>query len=101
MRTSLDRAGAFLRLTALLSALLAGIAIALSAQRYARRKTADVALLRALGTPRRRVLGLLLGTVGALAVPADDGRAACRERGGQGGEICVCRVLCEEQQRKK
>lgn len=70
MRTSFDRAGAFLRLTALLSALLAGIAIALSAQRYARRKTAEVALLRALGTPRRRVLGLLLGTLGALAVPA-------------------------------
>ncbi|CAM5315828.1 ABC transporter permease OS=Rhodanobacter lindaniclasticus OX=75310 GN=B1991_01510 PE=4 SV=1 [Rhodanobacter lindaniclasticus] len=69
-RTSFDRAGAFLRLTALLSAQLAGIAIALSAQRYARRKTAEVALLRALGTPRRRVLGLLLGTLGALAVPA-------------------------------
>ncbi len=70
MRTAFDRAGAFLRLTALLSALLAGIAIALSAQRYARRKTAEVALLRALGTPRQRVLGLLLGTLGALAVPA-------------------------------
>ena len=70
MRTSFDRAGAFLRLTALLSALLAGIAIALSAQRYARRKTNEVALLRALGTSRRRVLGLLLGTLGALAVPA-------------------------------
>ncbi len=70
MRTAFDRAGAFLRLTALLSALLAGIAIALSAQRYARRKTAEVALLRALGTSRRRVLGLLLGTLAALAVPA-------------------------------
>ena len=70
MRTAFDRAGAFLRLTALLSALLAGIAIALSAQRYARRKTAEVALLRALGTPRRRVLGLLLATLAALALPA-------------------------------
>jgi len=70
MRSSFDRAGAFLRLTALLSALLAGIAIALSAQRYARRKSNEVALLRALGTPRRRVLGLLLGTLGLLAVPA-------------------------------
>ncbi|MEO7052892.1 MAG: FtsX-like permease family protein [Rhodanobacter sp.] len=70
MRSAFDRAGAFLRLTALLSALLAGIAIALSAQRYARRKTNEVALLRALGTSRRRVLGLLLGTLGALAVPA-------------------------------
>lgn len=70
MRTAFDRAGAFLRLTALLSALLAGIAIALSAQRYARRKVAEVALLRALGTPRRRVLGLLLATLAALALPA-------------------------------
>ncbi len=70
MRSAFDRAGAFLRLTALLSALLAGIAIALSAQRYARRKSMEVALLRALGTSRRRVLGLLLGTLGALAVPA-------------------------------
>ncbi|HEY8586579.1 MAG TPA: FtsX-like permease family protein [Rhodanobacter sp.] len=70
MRASFDRASAFLRLTAMLSALLAGIAIALSAQRYARRKTAEVALLRALGASRRRVLGLLLGTLGALAVPA-------------------------------
>ncbi|WP_449427695.1 ABC transporter permease [Rhodanobacter umsongensis] len=70
MRSAFDRAGAFLRLTALLSALLAGVAIALSAQRYARRKTAEVALLRALGTSRRHVLGLLLGTLGALALPA-------------------------------
>ncbi|GGY15636.1 oxidoreductase [Rhodanobacter panaciterrae] len=70
MRSAFDRAGAFLRLTALLSALLAGIAIALSAQRYARRKTSEVALLRALGTSRQRVLGLLLGTLGALALPA-------------------------------
>ncbi|MEO9080194.1 MAG: FtsX-like permease family protein, partial [Rhodanobacter sp.] len=70
MRSAFDRAGAFLRLTALLSALLAGIAIALSAQRYARRKTTEVALLRALGTSRRRVMTLLLGTLGALAIPA-------------------------------
>ncbi len=70
MRSAFDRAAAFLRLTALLSALLAGVAIALAAQRYARRKTDEVALLRALGTPRRRVLGLLLGILAALAVPA-------------------------------
>ncbi|MDE1962362.1 MAG: ABC transporter permease [Xanthomonadaceae bacterium] len=70
MRTAFDRASAFLRLTALLSALLAGVAIALAAQRYARRKAPEVALLRALGTPRRRVLALLLGTLGALALPA-------------------------------
>jgi putative ABC transport system permease protein len=70
MRSAFDRAGAFLRLTALLSALLAGIAVALSAQRYARRKVNEVALLRALGTSRRRVRGLLLITLLALALPA-------------------------------
>ena len=70
MRSAFDRAGAFLRLAALLSALLAGIAIALSAQRYARRKTSEVALLRALGTSRKKVLALILGTLAALAVPA-------------------------------
>lgn len=70
MRSAFDRAGAFLRLTALLSALLAGVAIALAASRYARRKAAEVALLRALGVPRRRVAGLLVGTLAALALPA-------------------------------
>ena len=70
MRSAFDRAGAFLRLTALLSALLAGVAIALAAQRYARRKTPEIALLRALGTARGRVLGLLLTTLGALALPS-------------------------------
>nr|WP_221195393.1 FtsX-like permease family protein [Luteibacter sp. Sphag1AF] len=70
MRTAFDRASSFLRLTALLSALLAGVAIALAASRYARRKTAEVALLRALGTPRRRVAALLVTTLAALALPA-------------------------------
>lgn len=70
MRSAFDRASAFLRLTALLSALLAGVAIALAAQRYARRKTHEIALLRALGTSRLRVLGLLLGTLAGLALPA-------------------------------
>lgn len=70
MRNAFDRAGAFLRLTALLSALLAGVAIALASARYARRKASEVALLRALGTPRRRVAALLVSTLAALAIPA-------------------------------
>src|SRR6185437_9111205 len=47
LAVAFDRAGSFLRLAALLAALLAGIAVALSAQRYARRKTDEIALLRA------------------------------------------------------
>ncbi|MGH8182389.1 MAG: ABC transporter permease [Rhodanobacteraceae bacterium] len=62
-----DRAGTFLRLAALLAALLAGIAVALSAQRYARRKTDEIALLRALGASSRFAFGSLAWT---LAVPA-------------------------------
>lgn len=67
LRVAFDRAGAFLRLSALLAALLAGVAIALAAQRYARRKTDEIALLRALGATRARAIGGLLMT---LAVPA-------------------------------
>jgi len=70
MRSAFDRAGSFLRLTALLSALLSGVAIALASQRYARRKTGEVSLLRALGTSRAKVFTLLLGTMGGLALPA-------------------------------
>ncbi len=62
-----DRAGAFLQLAALLAALLAGIAVALSAQRYARRKTDEIALLRALGASSRFTFGSLAWT---LALPS-------------------------------
>ncbi|HKT41238.1 MAG TPA: FtsX-like permease family protein, partial [Rhodanobacteraceae bacterium] len=67
LAVAFDRAGAFLRLAALLAALLAGIAVALSAQRYARRKTDEIALLRALGASSRFAFGSLAWT---LAVPA-------------------------------
>lgn len=65
-----DRAGALLRLAALLAALLAGIAVALSAQRYARRKTDEIALLRALGASSRFAFGSLAWTVAVPAVVA-------------------------------
>lgn len=68
--TAFERANAFLRLCALLAALLAGVAIALAAQRYAQRKTDEIALLRALGTSRADILKLLAGTLAALALPA-------------------------------
>jgi putative ABC transport system permease protein len=67
LRVAFDRAGAFLRLSALLAALLAGIAIALAARRYARRKLDEIALLRALGASRGFTFGGLLLT---LLVPA-------------------------------
>ena len=67
LAVAFDRAGTFLRLAALLAALLAGIAVALSAQRCARRKTDEIALLRALGASSRFAFGSLAWT---LAVPA-------------------------------
>jgi len=67
LAVAFERAGTFLRLAALLAALLAGIAVALSAQRYARRKTDEIALLRALGASSRFAFGSLAWT---LAVPA-------------------------------
>ncbi len=70
MRNAFDRAGAFLRLAALLAALLAGVAIALAARQYARRKTDEVALLRALGMPRRQIGLMLSASMALLAIPA-------------------------------
>lgn len=70
LRTAFERGESFLRLAALLAALLAGIAVALAAQRFARRKTEDVALLRCLGASRGEILGALCLQLALLAVPA-------------------------------
>lgn len=70
LRNSFERGENFLRLAALLAALLAGIAVALAAQRFARRKTEEVAVLRCLGASRREiVLGLAFELL-LLALPA-------------------------------
>jgi putative ABC transport system permease protein len=70
LRSAFDRGEAFLRLAALLAALLSGIAVALAAQRYARRKTDEVALLRCLGASRTEVLAATGLTLVLLALPA-------------------------------
>jgi len=70
LRGAFERGEAFLRLAALLAALLSGIAVALAAQRYARRKTDEVALLRCLGASSREVLAATAATLLLLALPA-------------------------------
>ncbi|MBN8887227.1 MAG: FtsX-like permease family protein [Rudaea sp.] len=65
-----ERGGNFMRLAALLAALLSGIAIALAAQRFARRKREEVALLRCLGASRGEILQALLLELVLLALPA-------------------------------
>ena len=65
-----ERGGNFLRLAALLAALLSGVAVALAAQRFARRKREEVALLRCLGASRGEILLALLLELVLLSLPA-------------------------------
>lgn len=53
---SIDRADQFLNLAALVAVLLAAVAIAMAARRYATRETDTVAILKCLGAQRRDVL---------------------------------------------
>ena len=70
LRNAFERGENFLRLAALLAALLAGIAVALAAQRFARRKTEEVAVLRCLGASRREIVLALTFELVLLALPA-------------------------------
>nr|WP_316640412.1 FtsX-like permease family protein [uncultured Roseateles sp.] len=55
MRQTLDRAGKFLKLVALLSALLAAVAVGLASRDFAGRHLNDCAMLRVLGESQRRI----------------------------------------------
>ena len=76
MRQTLDRAGKFLNLVALLAALLAAVAVAIAARDFAQRHLDDCAMLRVLGLAQRRiavayalefvVVGLLASLTGVL-----------------------------------
>ncbi|WP_409994038.1 ABC transporter permease [Kinneretia aquatilis] len=55
MRQTLDRATKFLKLVAMLSALLAAVAVALAARDFAGRHLDDCAMLRVLGQAQRRI----------------------------------------------
>jgi putative ABC transport system permease protein len=59
VRETLDRAGRFLRLVSLLTALLAAVAIAMAAHRYMRRHLDGCAVMRCLGVSKRALTGLL------------------------------------------
>jgi len=70
LRTAFERGESFLRLAALLAALLSGIAVALAAQRFAKRKTEEVALLKCLGASRGEIIAALTLEIALLALPA-------------------------------
>lgn len=55
MRQTLDRAGKFLNLVALLAALLAAVAVAIASRDFAERHLDDCAMLRVLGQPQRSI----------------------------------------------
>jgi putative ABC transport system permease protein len=70
MKQTLDRAEKFLNLVALLSALLAAVAVGIAAREFASRHLDDCAMLRVLGLSQRRIAGayaLEFGFVGLLA----------------------------------
>ena len=72
MRTTLDRAERFLSLVAVLSSMIAAVAIAMSARRYMQRHTDACAVYKCLGLSRRQILAafaiefVLLGLGGAV-----------------------------------
>lgn len=67
---SIDRADQFLNLAALVAVLLAAVAIAMAARRYATRETDTVAILKCLGAQRRDVLWGYLAQLLIIAIAA-------------------------------
>ena len=58
VRASIERAQRFLGLTALLAAILAGVAIALATRRFVERHLDACAVMRCMGATQKRLLGL-------------------------------------------
>jgi putative ABC transport system permease protein len=70
MRQTLDRAAKFLNLVALLSALLAAVAVGIASRDFASRHLDDCAMLRVLGLPQRTIAlqyGIEFCAVGLIA----------------------------------
>lgn len=70
VRTAFERAQRFLALAALLAVLLAGVATALAANRFALQRVDTVAILRCLGASQPRILAALCLQLLLLAIPA-------------------------------
>lgn len=70
VKTALERADSFLGLAALVAVMLSGIAIAISAQRYARRHRDSSALMRAFGAESRAILMIVNLQLGLLGIAA-------------------------------
>ncbi len=70
IRSSTERAGRFLNLSALITVLLAAVAVAMAARRYALRHLDNVALLKCMGASQAFVLSVTVMELVALALLA-------------------------------
>ena len=70
IRSALDRAQKFLGLSALLTVVLAAVAVALAARRYMQRHLDSCAVMRCLGATQSRLLRLYLGQFAVLGLGA-------------------------------
>lgn len=70
IRSAVDRAGRFLNLSALVTILLAAIAVAIAARRYVARHLDTVALMKSMGASQRLVLAISMLQLLAIAILA-------------------------------
>ncbi len=70
IRSALDRAGRFLGLAALVSVVLAAIAVAMAARRHSDRHRSGAAVMRCLGASQRTLVGIHVGELFWLALLA-------------------------------
>ncbi len=70
VRSALDRAGRFLGLAALVSVVLAAVAVAMAARRHSERHLSGTAVMRCLGASQRTLVGVHVGELLLLGVIA-------------------------------
>jgi putative ABC transport system permease protein len=68
IRSALDRAGRFLGLAALVSVVLAAVAVAMAARRHSARHLSGAAVMRCLGASQRTLVGIHIGELLILGV---------------------------------
>src|SRR5690606_34274364 len=76
IRSALDRAGRFLGLAALVSVVLAAVAVAMAARRHSERHLSGTAVMRCLGATQRTLVSVHVGELVLLALLGSD----CRPR---------------------
>jgi putative ABC transport system permease protein len=70
VRSALDRAGRFLGLAAMVSVMLAAVAVAMAARRHSERHRAGAAVMRCLGASQRRIVAIHVGELAMLGLGA-------------------------------